>query len=217
MNRPRTSELVEFLKRQQIDSNFKNRLKVAYRPYITPFDDLLKIIKDGDSVFDIGCGSGQFAILLAEFTKVSKIGGVEISAELIKNANHLMAPYAEKVPYEFHVYDGKQIPEGINRFNVIVLIDVLHHIPADLHINFLSEIFKKMSLGSLLIIKDIEASSSLVYFNKLHDLVFSGEIGNERSSYWTIEKLRDIGFQIESVKRKNLYVYPHYTILARKQ
>jgi len=216
MNRPTTNDLVVFLKKQHVDSGFINKLKIAYRPYISPFDEILKVINDKDSVFDIGCGSGQFAILLAEFTKVSKVGGIEISNELVKNAVQLMQPYVDNVSFKFQVYDGRTIPEDISQFSVVLLIDVLHHIPADHQVDFITEVYRKMSRDALLIIKDIDAASPLVYFNKLHDLIFSQEIGNEQSSQWINDELSKIGFSIESITRKNLYVYPHYTILARK-
>ena len=35
-------------------------------------------------------------------------------------------------------------------------------------------------------IKDINKSSPLVYFNKLHDIIFAGEIGNEMKYNETI-------------------------------
>jgi 2-polyprenyl-3-methyl-5-hydroxy-6-metoxy-1,4-benzoquinol methylase len=215
MNRPATKQLVSFLRDQQVDSGFMNRLKVAYRPYICPFDDLLKLIDDKDTVFDIGCGSGQFATLLAEFTGVKKIGGVEISPELIKNARHLLQPYSGKVACNFSVYDGTDIPD-LSGYSVIVLIDVLHHVPPASQHNFLKTIYANMKAGTRLIIKDIEGASSLVLFNKLHDRIFAGEVGNEMKSAELKSILENLGFSVKSVSRKNMYVYPHYTLLATK-
>lgn len=215
MNRPQTSQLVKFLKRQQVETGFTNRLKVAYRPYICPFDDLLKMIDDRDTVFDIGCGSGQFAALLAEFTGVKKIGGVEISTELIKNACHLLEPYSSRVEVSFEVYDGTKIPD-LSAYSVVVLIDVLHHVPPASQVTFIKSIHKQMLKGARLIIKDIEGASPLVLFNKLHDKIFAGEVGNEMKSLHLADLLMAEGFIIESISRKNLYVYPHYTLLAKK-
>jgi 2-polyprenyl-3-methyl-5-hydroxy-6-metoxy-1,4-benzoquinol methylase len=192
-----------------------NRLKVAYRPYICPFDELLRLIDDSDTVFDIGCGSGQFATLLAEFTNVKKIGGVEISPELIKNARKLLEPYANKVDCNFYVYDGSDIP-NLSGYSVAVLIDVLHHVPPANQVSFLKAIYDQMRPGARLIIKDIEAASPLVAFNKLHDRIFAGEVGNEMRSGDLRTTLTKIGFSISSISRKNMYVYPHYTLLATK-
>lgn len=40
--------------------------------------------------FYIGCGSGQFLLLLSKFTKAMKLGGIEISSTLINNAKDLL-------------------------------------------------------------------------------------------------------------------------------
>lgn len=215
MNRPDTHQLVSFLRRQHVKSSYMNRLKVAYRPYICPFDDLLKMISDDDTVFDVGCGSGQFATLLAEFTKVRKIGGVEISEELVRNARQLLSPYSDKVSYKFEVYDGVTIP-NLDDYSVIVFIDVLHHIPRQRQQSFIRTIYDRMRKGARLIIKDIEAASPLVHFNRLHDRIFAGEVGHEMRSVDLKNQLSKMGFHVSTHSRKNLYVYPHYTILATK-
>jgi 2-polyprenyl-3-methyl-5-hydroxy-6-metoxy-1,4-benzoquinol methylase len=57
--------LVDFLKNQNPNAKFLDKLKIVYRPYIWPLNELLNEIPKNKSVFDIGCGSGQFALLIA--------------------------------------------------------------------------------------------------------------------------------------------------------
>lgn len=73
-----------------------------------------------------------------------------------------------------------------------------------------------MKPGAQLIIKDINAANPLVLFNKIHDLVFAGEIGNEMSFARLKEFLINKGFTIQSSTKKTMYVYPHFTIVAEK-
>lgn len=211
----KTNDLVKFLKSKTVNSGFFDQLKVSYRPLISPFDSLVNDLQNVNSIFDIGCGSGQFALLLAEFTNVKKIGGIEIAEKLVINATELLKPYENKLDYKFNTFDGKNLP-SLSGYEVILLIDVLHHVPAKKQLDFLQSIFDEMDTGSELIVKDIDASSPFVYFNKIHDLIFAQEFGNE----WKLQKLIDIvlkiGFKVKKVEKKQIYVYPHYTLNLEK-
>jgi cyclopropane fatty-acyl-phospholipid synthase-like methyltransferase len=210
-----TSELVEFLKKQTVKASFTDKLKITYRPYICPFDKVLGFIEPGDAVADIGCGSGQLALLMAEFTKPSRITGIEISQKLIDNAQTLLASYTT-IPCQFSVFDGETFPEAIHGCQKYFMVDVLHHVPKDSQVSFLKKLYNLMPTGSKLILKDINGASPFVYFNKLHDMIFAGEIGNEMSIDTAVKTLTEIGFTVEHQTTEQLYVYPHYTIVAKK-
>lgn len=210
-----TSTLVGFLKRQNAQAPFLDKLKIVYRPYICPFDELLSLVDENDSVFDIGCGSGQFALLLAEFCNPKSIRGIEIDQGLVVNAKALLNKH-DYNNHHFAVFDGRTLPNEITDSNLVFMVDVLHHIPKNSQIAFLQQVYDKMTPGSKLILKDIDANNFLVLFNKVHDLVFAGELGNEFSVKRSLETLNDCGFKIRSTSEKRLFVYPHYTIIAEK-
>jgi 2-polyprenyl-3-methyl-5-hydroxy-6-metoxy-1,4-benzoquinol methylase len=211
-----TKDLITFLKKKNVNSGFIDQLKVHYRPLISPFDELINSLSNSESIFDIGCGSGQLALLIAEFTKAKRIGGIEINETLVANADELLNEYRNRIDINFQIYDGKIIPNIIGDYDVILLIDVLHHVPKEFQIKFLQEIFNKMNMGSHLIIKDINANSPFVFFNKLHDLIFSQEIGNEVKLKSLAFEVNKIGFKILQSSKKQLYVYPHYTLILEK-
>lgn len=212
------AELVAFLKSTTADTGFVDALKIQYRPYICPFNDLLSQLSDMGAVrvYDIGCGSGQFALLTAQFTSAAKIKGIEIEERLIHNARQIFARYDFRADVDFEKYSGDVLPDDIGNYDVVFLIDVLHHVPKDLQRFFIAQLYARMRNGARLIIKDIDAGSPLVYFNKLHDFLFASEIGNE----WNASKLRsvcqELGFKVESLTKKRLYVYPHFTLTLQK-
>ncbi len=210
------SELVEFLKAQKISSGFLDQLKVNYRPLICPLDELINNIGSATSVFDIGCGSGQFALLIAAFSDVKRLGGIEIDQRLIDNARKLLAPYSHKVQTDFNAYDGSTLPESIGTYDLLFLVDVLHHIPRNAQVEFISKVYSLMKKGARFVIKDIDGSSPFVYCNKMHDMIFAREIGYE----WSPERLKqvaaDAGFKIVDSSKKRMYVYPHYTVTLEK-
>jgi SAM-dependent methyltransferase len=161
-------------------------------------------------------GSGQFALLLAEFSRVIKISGVEIDARLVSNAKRLLEPYKDKVEIEISQYNGHNLPDSIFDHDVVFLIDVLHHIPRKDQMKFLKDVYRKMKDGSYFVIKDIDGGSPLVLFNKIHDLLFAQEIGNELSLREVTKRVGEMGFKIEEIVKKRLYVYPHFTLILKK-
>lgn len=214
--RPTSQALSEYLRQTHRTGTALDRLKIGYRPYICPFDDLLACIDEGDRVFDVGCGSGQFCLLAATFARPAEVAGVEISARLIENARALFRFKRVALPADFQVYDGLTFPESVGRADKVFLIDVLHHVPPARHQEFLTRLQRAMRPGATLVLKDIDAASALVWCNKLHDLVFAREIGCERSGSALSALLRGAGFQIGALRARRMFWYPHVTVMARK-
>jgi len=210
------TDIIRFLKTKTYGAGFIDSLKIKYRSLICPFISLIKMVQPGEKVGDVGCGSGQFLLLLNEFSKPSYLYGIEISETLIDNANQLFRALPENC-YDFEKYDGIIFPPRLGEMDVIFLIDVFHHVPTKGRPKFIQDLVKIMKPGCRLIFKDIDASSSLVYVNKLHDMLFAREIGNEISFGKAKSLLIENGLQIIDQEKRTIYVYPHYTIVAKKQ
>ncbi len=210
------SHILKFLKTKAKSLRFIDQLKVVYRPLICPFTDLLKYVEENDSVFDIGCGSGQFCALVAKFTVANKIFGIEISETLVLNAKNVNKEFEGKKNIQFETFNGFELPDVMQNYSKIYLIDVLHHVPKKKQLEFLQKIYAKMSVGSTLIFKDIDAKSCYVYFNKIHDLVFSREIGAEMKATFAKKVVEEIGFKVLESYSKKMFVYPHYFLILRK-
>lgn len=211
-------ELVNYLKAQSAPSaSVIDKLKIAYRPLICPFDDLLEILPHKSSVFDIGCGSGMFLALVKQFNAPEKLGGIEISNQLIENAKFVLGEGNEQNVY-LDTFDGKVIPDVIKNYDYVFMIDVFHHIPKEAQFSFLTQLFEKMKIGAVLVFKDIEGGSVFKYWNKIHDLLLAGEIGNEISSRKLKSFLDDLK-QIEIIdfNKRQMFLYPHYTYLVKKR
>lgn len=208
-------DLLNYLKKLKFQTGFIDRLKIYYRPMVCPFVELIGLVKEGEKIGDVGCGSGQFCLLLAEFARPSSILGIEISDTLINNANQLFEKHST-IPHKFERFDGVHFPEKIAELDVVFLNDVLHHVPKANQYQFVTDLAARMKKGSRLIIKDINGSSPFVYFNKLHDFVFAGEIGHELPYKKTQSWLLENKLEIMEFKKKRMYVYPHYTIVAKK-
>lgn len=210
-------DLYQFLKKRFVNASFIEKLKIVYRPFICPFHDLLENIIVKDKVFDIGCGSGQFALLIAEFSQAQKVKGIDLLPSVIKNADQLLKPYSDKINFEFELYDGKQIPADIIDYNKIFMIDVFHHIPKLQQKEFLNQLSKKLKKDTYFIFKDIDRSHPLAFMNKIHDFIFAGEIGNEISCKKFGELAEEVGFEVKNLQKKRMFFYPHFTYVLLKK
>lgn len=210
------SDIIKFLTAKTTNAGFVDRLKIKYRPIICPFIDLIDFAKDKKSVFDIGCGSGQFCALIAKYTGVEKIMGIEINERLVNNANEVNEEFRDKKEIKFSVFDGKVIPDEIKDYDLVYMIDVFHHIPPSQQVSFMQQLQQKMKLGAILIFKDIDGGSPLVLCNKMHDMVFAGEIGKEISFAKAKGMLTGAGFKIVNSFKKTVFVYAHYFVICQK-
>ncbi len=207
-------KIISFLKKTYQSSGFVDGLKIKYRSLICPFISLIQQVQPGQKVGDVGCGSGQFLLLVSEFAQPSFLFGIEISEKLITNARSLFSN--RKNNSLFAEYDGTNFPPQLSNMDIIFLIDVLHHVPKKLQHDFLKNLSIAMKPGATLVLKDIDAASPLVYFNKLHDIIFAGERGNEMSAQQAATLLQANGLTITQQEKRTMYVYPHYSITAKK-
>lgn len=211
------AEIRRFFRRRGAKSGVIDRLKIRYRPYICPFDQLLAYAANHNAVFDIGCGSGQLCLLIGEFSEARRIHGIEIDDRLIRNARaEANDGDTSSARVTFALFDGTSIPEMIKEFDLVYMVDVLHHIPADAQEPFLRHLHERMAAGSTLVLKDIDASSPLVLANRIHDKVLSGAVGRE----WPFGRTRDfcasLGFSIVEARLQRIGVYPHYFLQLEK-
>ena len=115
------------------------------------------------------------------------------------------------------MFDAKVIPEEIKNYDLVYMIDVFHHIPQAQQVSFMQQLKQKMKSGAVLIFKDIDAGSPLVLCNKMHDMVFAGEIGKEISFTKAKDMLSKAGFKIDKSFKKTVFVYAHYFVICEKQ
>ncbi len=64
------------------------------------------------------------------------------------------------------------------------------------------------------VFKDIDAEAlPWVYFNKMHDLILSREIGNEWKAQRFLEYAKKLGFKVLHFSKQRTIVYPHFTVV----
>jgi 2-polyprenyl-3-methyl-5-hydroxy-6-metoxy-1,4-benzoquinol methylase len=213
-----TKDLVAYLKSSyDKDQGLLSKLKRAYRPYICPFDDLLMSIPENNRVLDIGCGTGIFLQVLAEYRKPKSLAGIEINQSLLQIASSSLKRSSNGIPIRLETYNGTDLPKWVSQYQYVLLIDVLHHVPQARQEDFLVRLFDLLRPGSTLIIKDIDADDQfLAMCNQLHDLVFAREVVHAMGAKSLVNQLQKMGFQTGGISKRRMFVYSHYTIMAGK-
>jgi SAM-dependent methyltransferase len=159
-------------------------------------DHLEQIIPRDAAVLDIGCGDGHLAALLSDRRPDIAVEGLDVLKR-----EHTAVPVRE--------FDGVTIPYKTRSVDVVMFIDVLHHV--DDPVQILREALR-VSKGAI-VIKDHLCDGWLARAT----LEFMDRVGNARygvampGNYWPMSQWENI-FQLLGLKpvawRQTLQLYP---------
>ena len=181
------------------------------RPWICPFDKFIFQVPKNQSIFDVGCGNGAFLFLLATFREPKKLYGVDVSENNLSIVKNIFP----NTKYN-KVNNISDWPK--ENFNVITVIDVLHHIKPEEQHEFINKILNKIKPGGILIIKDM--STKPWYFaimNTIHDLIFANQLIHYFPFNELIQIIKKNGFEIQEINSKILLWYSHEWVVAIKK
>ena len=169
------TEISRRVRQIYIAGSWARRMMVYGRPYICPFEDLIAEVPQGATVLDVGCGDGLFLNTLSHLQKISKGLGFDTNSVAIASAQNAKKNIQNSHGLEFMEWSiGQQWPEG--EFDVVSMIDVLHHIPPPNKHHAIEEAVGHVKPGGLFLFKDIGIKPRWrAFFNSLHDLVLTGE------------------------------------------
>jgi 2-polyprenyl-3-methyl-5-hydroxy-6-metoxy-1,4-benzoquinol methylase len=182
------------------------------RPYICPFEELLPWIPSRSSVLDVGCGVGIMSVLAVEVAGARHVLGFDTSGAAIAVARQ--TSLSREVDTIFQTLDHSQWPEGI--FDVVMCVDVLHHVPPTSQRAFVSRLAQSTSPGGCLIFKDISPRPFWkAVANRMHDLIMARQWIHYRHEDEVAGWLQEEGLALETRIRLDRLWYGHYLIVAR--
>ena len=110
------------------------------------------LIKPGDSVLDVGCGTGEVALVTKSRAKAGKVYGIDPAPEMIATARKKAA--RKKLDVDFRVGVIEALPFPDSSIDVVTSSLMMHHLPEDLKVRGLAEIYRVLKPGGRLLIAD---------------------------------------------------------------
>lgn len=188
----------------------------ALRPIICPFHLLVDRIPAGSSLLDAGCGSGLFIALLARTNRIRAAIGFDANSAAIECARNAQPLMPDSGQIEFQHRDARAAwPEGT--YDVVSLIDVMHHVPPDQQESVIAEAAAHVGAGGLLVYKDMVSTPAWrAWANRLHDLIIAREWIHYRALDDVIDWATARGLVLAERASFNTLWYGHEWCVFRK-
>ena len=118
-------------------------------------------IKEGDTVLEVGCGTGVMSILARlNAGNRGKVHGVDIAEKMIIQARKKAEKYGLDIDFKVASIDSLPFPD--NHFNVVIASLMFHHLPVRIKESGLKEIHRVLKGNGRFLLSDFSTPGILV-------------------------------------------------------
>lgn len=118
-------------------------------------------LKPGEHVLDVGCGTGVLTRLAAEEVgNDGEVIGIDASAEMIQVAKRKAAKVHSNADFKLGVVES--LPFEDEYFDIVLSSMMLHHLPPELKVTGLREIFRVLKSGGRLMVVDVDKPTGIL-------------------------------------------------------
>jgi 2-polyprenyl-6-hydroxyphenyl methylase/3-demethylubiquinone-9 3-methyltransferase len=109
-------------------------------------------------ILEIGCGEGALTERLAQVYPEARLTGIDITPTV----GRLFRGDRSRVTFRQETVQ-RLAADAPGRFDLVVLGDVVHHVPWEMHTEFLREAFRLLCPDGTLVLKDWERRGNLIH------------------------------------------------------
>ncbi len=151
------------------------RKLISARPYVCPFEDIVRHIPRNARVLDVGCGNGALIAILLASGRIREGIGCDVHEGALASARKAAARTGPGQKVSFRQIHGfEELPD--DRFDVVTMVDVLHHVPETDRAQAIAEAVKRVGPDGIFLFKDmVEKPYWRRLAHNIDDLIFSGE------------------------------------------
>lgn len=159
-----------------------------YRSIFLNLDDLAQLTSRWSaapkSILEVGCGEGMFTQRLEKFFPHAQILGIDITETI----GRLHPNHGKSV--EFRKCTSRALSEERKKdFDLIIMCDVLHHIPIKLRKDIMASIFEMISPGGCFILKDWTRGITPIH---IICFLFDRFITGDKVKYANLEEIKNL-------------------------
>lgn len=189
------------------------RFLTLARCLLCPFEELVSFVPKEGKIADLGCGTGIFANLLSLECNKRSIIGLDANSYVIEAARKTVS---NRKNIKFLVRRVNEVQLD-GDYDVITIIDLLHHIPFEIQERVLIMSYEKIVSGGILLLKEIDKTPKWRYIaNIIHDSI--KDFGNKlyvRDHREYCNLLQEIGFSVKVIYMPKAYL-PHVLYYCKK-
>ena len=120
-------------------------------------------LKPGERILDVGCGTGFLTRLAAQVVgEKGQAVGIDTATKMISIAKENAA--LEKSRAEFRVATIENLPFEDNSFDCVLSSLMIHHLPPDLKLTGLTEVYRVLKPSGRLLVVDIYRPVNLLWW-----------------------------------------------------
>jgi ubiquinone/menaquinone biosynthesis C-methylase UbiE len=162
------------------------------------------LIQPGDSVLDVGCGTGEIALRAKmRAGKAGQVFGIDPAPEMVTVARNKAARKGLEIDFRVGVIESLPFPDA--SIDVVTSSLMMHHLPDDLKVRGLAEIYRVLKPSGRLLIADFMRPTGS-FLNHLF-IAFTRHRGLESGIEDLEESLKDSGFrQIATLEEQVLII-----------
>ena len=186
---------------RQMFGPFESQVSEFYRSIfvnLTAFVEQINSWTSASNILEIGCGEGAVAERLVKTYPYAIYTGIDITPRVGRMFKGTSTHVA------FKQQSIKEIALEISTpFDLIVICDIMHHIPWELHTDILTDAKKTLKPGGYLVLKDWERSATPIHFLcHFADRYITGDTVKYKSAD-ELQELIESVFGTDSIKAKN--------------